>query len=143
MSYVLVIDDDPLFRRLIESAVGKDHNVETAADGHEGYQAALKQPPRLVVLDLLMPTWDGVQTMRAFRSDDKLSGVPVVLLTGSEDEPEIAEVRSLGVSAVLLKTGFSADGLREAVNAAISHAAAAESKRVGGTIPVARQRFDD
>lgn len=143
MSDILVIDDDPLFRTLIEAALKDRHGVETAADGHEGYQAALARPPRLIVLDLLMPTWDGVQTLRALRADETLKGVPVVLLTGAVDEPEVDQAREFGLAGLLLKTEFTAERLVGAVDAALAAGPQDDADIYGsGQIPVAKQRFD-
>ena len=143
MRHILVIDDDPLFRTLVEGTLRTRYKVETAADGHAAFQAALERPPALIVLDLLMPRWDGVQTLRAFRSDETLARVPVVILTGVEDEPEVAEIRNSGVAKLLAKTAFSREGLLSGVAEALSNRTRFRPRGLSpGAIPVAAQRFD-
>ena len=140
---LLVIDDDPLFRTLLRGALGGDHDVETAADGHEGYQLALAETPRLVLLDLMMPTWSGVETLRAFRADAELKAVPVIVLTGLEDAPELDEARSLGADSVIRKTAFSAESLRRDVARTLAAGAAPKPHLFQpAAVPVAAQHFD-
>ena len=144
MSHLLIIDDDPLFRTLLSGALRGKHEVVTAADGHEGYQLALAEKPRLVLLDLMMPTWDGVATLRAFRADEELRGVPVLILTGLDESPELGEARSVGVEGVLLKSAFSTESLRRAVGRLLADDASAGPHFLQpAAVPVAAQRFDD
>ena len=140
---LLVIDDAPLFRTLLRGALGRDREVETAADGHEGYQIALAATPRLVLLDLMMPTWSGVETLRAFRADAELKTVPVIILTGLEDALELTEVRSLGAASVIRKTAFTADSLRRDVARVLAAEAAPKPHLFqAAAVPVAAQHFD-
>lgn len=148
MSHLLVIDDDPLFRTLITRAAATvADEVSTASDGHEGYQAALKVRPDLVLLDLLMPTWDGVQTLRAFRSDDSLANVPVVIVSGSLDSDELYAACELGVSGVLAKSEFSKEGLVKVIDRLLVEFEDPNARRSPGdsavmTVPLAAQHFD-
>ena len=63
---ILVIDDDPLFRSLIVSLLRKQYYVSVASNGSEGFYKALEQPPELAIIDVQMPVWDGLKTLRAF-----------------------------------------------------------------------------
>lgn len=109
MSRILVIDDDPLFRKLICSCLSSHFQVEAAPTGHEGYRRAVEAPPELLLLDLHMPNWNGVQTLQAWRSDEKLKRIPVVLMTGSPDCREARQVEQIGVKAIYSKSNFSRD----------------------------------
>jgi len=80
---VLVVDDDQAIRETLEMAL-QEHDFRTAAaaDG-EAALAWLKQnsPPRLILLDLMMPVLDGWQVIERLREDERLARVPVVVIT--------------------------------------------------------------
>ena len=140
---MLVIDDDPLFRTLIKGTLSGTYPVITASDGHEGYQGALTATPRLVLLDLMMPTWGGVETLRAFRTDAVLRSVPVIMLTGVESGEEFDEAISIGVQAVVRKTTITAESLRDDVARVLADRPKPKPYMLQtSSIPVAAQRFD-
>ncbi len=100
---VLVIDDDPLIRRLI-SATLQDVgglSVREAEDGETGVALAVELEPRVVLVDYEMPGITGVETCRRLRS----SGLDsmIVMLTGSANARTEAEAREAGVSHFLTK----------------------------------------
>ncbi len=83
---VLIIDDDPVARDLIERVVTREGFwVETAADGETGLARAKEIRPTLITLDVMMPRMDGWSTLAALKADPVLKEVPVVMLTMVED----------------------------------------------------------
>jgi PleD family two-component response regulator len=101
---ILVIDDDPLFRSLLTSLLRDEFLVVSASDGSEGYYKALENPPQLAIIDLKMPVWDGLKTLRAFRGNHLLARVPLVVLTSDETGQLTSESLAAGASDYLLKT---------------------------------------
>ena len=90
---VLVIDDDPemvrLLPRLVRS-VSRRYHVRAATGGLGGLAQMQQRRPDLVILDLLMPSFDGYAVLQAMRGDPELRGVPVVVLSArGADEPSI------------------------------------------------------
>jgi two-component system, OmpR family, response regulator len=87
MSYtqnILVIDDDPHLREIVEFALAKaGFKVRCAADGQAGLAAFAEQRPDLVVLDILMPEMDGTEVIKRLR---ETSQVPVIFLTSVDEE---------------------------------------------------------
>jgi len=81
---VLVVDDDPLFRRqVVECLTPKEGvRVEEAADGHEALIQMEAHWPDLLVLDLLMPGMDGFEVLKALREDRRALNLPIVVVTG-------------------------------------------------------------
>ena len=79
---ILVIDDDPLFRSLIVSLLRKNYMVAVASDGFEGYHKALQHPPDIALVDIQMPGWDGLKTLKAFRDHPSLEDTKILMLTG-------------------------------------------------------------
>ena len=84
---VLVIDDDPSARDLMQRALTKEgFRVETAATGADGLAAARRLHPDAVTLDVLMPQKDGWSVLSDLKADPELCGIPVVLVTLTDDK---------------------------------------------------------
>jgi two-component system response regulator len=60
-------------------------------------------PPRLVLLDLKLPKVDGMQVLRQVKSDPRTKAIPVILLTASKEERDVAESYHLGVNSYIQK----------------------------------------
>jgi two-component system, response regulator len=60
-------------------------------------------PPRLILLDLKLPKVDGMQVLREVKSDPRTKAIPVILLTASKEERDVAESYSLGVNSYIQK----------------------------------------
>jgi signal transduction histidine kinase/DNA-binding response OmpR family regulator/ligand-binding sensor domain-containing protein len=81
-STVLVIDDEPLARDLIERALSKEgFHVELAADGRSGLELARKLKPQAITLDVMMPAMDGWAVLTALKADPATANIPVIMLT--------------------------------------------------------------
>jgi signal transduction histidine kinase/CheY-like chemotaxis protein len=81
-STVLVVDDDPAARELLQRTLTKaGFRVECAADGDEGLKQARALRPDAITLDVMMPGRDGWATLAALKSDPELADIPVVMLT--------------------------------------------------------------
>ncbi|HKX62228.1 MAG TPA: ATP-binding protein, partial [Verrucomicrobiae bacterium] len=84
---VLVIDDDPAVRELMQRSLGKDgFRVEVAADGRAGLETAKRLKPAVIILDVLMPSLDGWAVLGALKADPALADIPVVMLTIVDDK---------------------------------------------------------
>jgi DNA-binding response OmpR family regulator len=87
---VLVVDDDPVVRRMLQlSFESEGFTVLTAGDGIEGLEAMRSGHPDVVVLDIMMPKLDGMKVMREVNEDDDLRGVPVILLSAKATSLDI------------------------------------------------------
>ncbi len=103
-SKILVADDDPLLRTLIEhklSAAG--HDVLVAADGNEALDIAARERPDVVVLDAMMPLRDGIDVLRTLKHDPELNLTPVVMLTARRREDDIVGALRLGAADYVTK----------------------------------------
>ncbi|MBI3803133.1 MAG: response regulator [Nitrospirae bacterium] len=59
--------------------------------------------PAVILLDIKMPKMDGLEVLRTIKGDEKLRLIPVVMLTSSREEPDLAESYKLGVNAYVVK----------------------------------------
>lgn len=83
---ILVIDDDPLSRDMIQAFLEREgFAVVTASRGEEGIQLARELRPAAITLDVLMPNMDGWAVLAALKSDRRTHDIPVIMLTVAED----------------------------------------------------------
>ncbi len=89
---VLIVDDEPDIRELIEYNLKKEgYQVFTAANGQEGITQAKKALPDLIILDIMMPRMDGIEACRIMRTMPEFKNTFMVFLTArSEEYSEIA-----------------------------------------------------
>ncbi|HEV7905082.1 MAG TPA: response regulator, partial [Pyrinomonadaceae bacterium] len=84
---VLVVDDDPVARDLLQRALAKaGFKVECATDGEEALHLARTLHPEAITLDVMMPGIDGWATLAALKADPALADIPVIMLTIVDDK---------------------------------------------------------
>ena len=80
---ILVVDDESDIRSYLRTALeNAGFIVETASDGNEALEAARRNLPDLISLDLVMPKHSGVKCYRELQKDKALSKIPVLTVTG-------------------------------------------------------------
>jgi DNA-binding response OmpR family regulator len=98
---ILVIEDDETIAHAVaERLRSAGFSVEVAVDGHSGVDAALRQQPDLVVLDLMLPGLDGLEVCRRIQRDSR---VPVLILTARDDESDVLVGLAVGADDYLTK----------------------------------------
>lgn len=101
---VLVVDDHDLNRELARSILeGAGYRVVLANDGAAGIEAARRERPALVLMDLAMPVMDGYAAARALKSDPDTAGIPVVALTALAMSGDEQAAFAAGVDGYLTK----------------------------------------
>lgn len=105
MATILSIDDDPELQDLVNRLLsGLGHKVQWAFSGEEGYEKARTQRPDVVILDLMLPTLNGIEVLKLFKADPTLRSVPVIVVTAfAEGHLKESEIRALGVFEFLRK----------------------------------------
>jgi len=84
---ILVIDDDPDSRELLQRALETDgYVVATATSGDEGLKLARELSPALITLDVMMPGMDGWAVLQQLKSDEALAEIPVMMVTISGEK---------------------------------------------------------
>lgn len=85
---ILLIDDEDDILEFVKYNLSRDgYEVYTASNGAEGLQEALRVKPHLILLDMMMPVLDGIETCKALRRSPALKNVMIVFLSaiGSEE----------------------------------------------------------
>jgi DNA-binding response OmpR family regulator len=101
---VLVADDDPDILDLVRYRLERSgYAVATAMDGFEAVRLAGELTPALAVLDVMMPSLDGLEATRRLRSDPSTAGIPVILLTAKAQDADVQEGFSAGADDYIRK----------------------------------------
>jgi len=110
---VLVVEDDADFRAVVADFLQLlGCTVNAVRNGLEGLEQGRRNVPDLILLDLAMPVMDGLQFGTIARREQRLANVPIVLMSGSPEGPEVA--LQLQAKAFLRKP-FSLDQLAAVV----------------------------
>ncbi len=101
---VLLVDDDPVSRLILNKTLAEDgHEVFEAVNGREGFEMALELRPDLMVIDWLMPEMDGISLTRALRQTRIGRGAYILILTAMTDEARLVEAFESGVNDFMSK----------------------------------------
>jgi two-component system, OmpR family, response regulator len=127
---VLVVDDEPNIRELVEVAL-KFHGcaVTTAATGGEALRLAESDRPDLIVLDVMLPDIDGFEVCRRLRAGD--NEVPIIFLTARDTTSESITGLTLGGDDYITKP-FSVEALAARVRAVLRRARRQPGRGAGG-----------
>ena len=116
---VLVIDDSQDVHRLLKARLKREElEIASAMSGEEGIALAKKGAPSIVLLDLDMPGMDGFETLRRFKEDSDLRGVPVIVLSGLQSPHDKVTAFDLGAVDYVTKP-FELTELRVRVRSAL------------------------
>src|SRR3712207_6211234 len=123
---ILLVDDEQPIQTLLSYPLQKEgYDVVTAADGREALERFEEMTPDLVVLDVMMPRMDGLETCRRLRAR---SPVPIIMLTAKSDELDKVLGLELGADDYITKP-FSVREFRSRVKAALRRSRMAPANR--------------
>ena len=117
MSLIVIVDDDPDVRDLVEyKLVQNGHEVLSATNGQDALRLVPEVRPELVLLDVMMPGLSGFDVLERLRADAATRQVPVIMLTAKAQEADADRGFTLGANDYVLKP-FSPRELVSRVNA--------------------------
>jgi two-component system, response regulator len=113
---ILLVEDNPYDAELTLRALRK-HNLANrvlhAQDGAEALEFVfaggayserrVEQTPKVILLDLKLPKVDGIEVLRRIKSDERTRSIPVVVLTSSREDRDLAGCYALGVNSYIVK----------------------------------------
>jgi len=102
---VLIIDDEFDIREIakISLQITKRWTVLTAASGPEGLDVSIHQKPDAILLDVIMPDYDGLATLAILKDHPQARSIPVILLTATRKMAMDPEYFRLGIQGILIK----------------------------------------
>jgi DNA-binding response OmpR family regulator len=104
MSSILLVDDDPLLRTLVEHKLRlRGFQVISAESGEEGLRQASAKRPDLIVLDAMLPELGGFEVLQRLKEDAATQAIPVIMLTARKQETDVISALSKGARDYLVK----------------------------------------
>jgi CheY-like chemotaxis protein len=113
---ILLVEDEPAHAEIVRrnfEVLGISNTLKHVSDGqaaldylyhNDGFSDSLASPrPALVLLDLRLPKVDGLQVLKIIKSDNALSSIPVVVLSTSSSEMDVAAAYSCNANSYLIK----------------------------------------
>ncbi len=105
MKTVMVVDDQPNIRQLVEIALKKaDRRIISIESGERAIEVAVSEPPDLIIMDVMMPGgMDGFQAIEILKSNPLTCACPVLIITAKSQAAERRRSEQLGAEGYLAK----------------------------------------
>ena len=103
MQRILIVDDDPVQRKILSQILRDEYDIETAADGQEALKMVRSSPPDLLLLDVMMPIKDGFEVARELRLDEDTKEIDIVFITSESDMDSRMKGWDLGAAWYITK----------------------------------------
>jgi putative two-component system response regulator len=113
---ILIVDDAPENINMLHGILGSDFRVKFALNGEKALEIAFKNPPDLILLDIMMPGMDGYEVCRRLKSADATKKIPIIFVTAKAESKDEKRGFQLGAVAYIKKP-FKDTIVRELVKA--------------------------
>ena len=100
---ILIADDEAYIRLLVRGILGKDYIVLEACDGEEAVDIARTQRPDLILMDIMMPKFDGIGACHVIKSDSVTEGIPVIMVSARGEKLDQEYARDMGADGYITK----------------------------------------
>ncbi len=103
---VLIVDDDPIMHQLVKRHLERaGYEMLSATNGIEAIDIATRELPHVIVMDVMMPEVDGLESMRRLRKSEATKAIPVIVVTANVNEYEASqrESKAIGAAGFLTK----------------------------------------
>ncbi len=105
---ILMVEDEAMLLQVLrDEFVNEGFNVVLAKDGAEGLEAALKEQPDLILVDILMPKMDGITMLQKIRQQPNLAKIPAIVLTNLNDIKIVQQALESGAYDYLVKSDYN------------------------------------
>lgn len=119
MSYVLVVEDDEFYAKIYQKKIAEAGlEVKVFGDGLIALKEAEVNVPKVIVLDLVMPKIDGFLLLQKIKKIEKLSKIPVIVISNLSQDQDIEEAKRLGANQYLVKNDTS---LKEVISTIVRY----------------------
>jgi putative two-component system response regulator len=101
---ILIVDDEAQNLAVLLEILKNDYSVIPAKAGEKALEIAVKNPqPDLIILDMVMPEMNGLEVARRLKSDPKTGSIPILFVSGNDDEKSIQKTEKAGAAGFLKK----------------------------------------
>jgi two-component system response regulator len=125
---ILLVEDNPRDAEMINRAIRKQNIANSLFVAQDGAEALdfifcrgeysnrdLSCTPKVILLDLKLPKVNGLEVLKAIKTDERTRAIPVVIVTSSQEDPDIKTAYSLGANSYVVKP-VSADAFIDAMS---------------------------
>ena len=117
MKKILIIEDDEFLQGLEATKIkNSGYEVITAINGEDGMKRISDSKVDLVLLDLLLPNYDGFQILKKIREGELNKNIPVIVFSNLSEKSDINKANELGATRFMIKSNFSLEELVEYIN---------------------------
>lgn len=114
---ILLVEDDSFVSDIYQTKIGKEgFEVVSAENGLEAMKKLEAGIPDLILLDIVMPYMDGIETLKKIKEKEEWKKIPVILLTNLSEKEKIEEALGLGADDYLIKSHFTPSEVISKVN---------------------------
>lgn len=105
MKKILLIEDDEVLADILaKKLIAAGYEAELIKDGAQGYERILSWKPDLILLDVFLPTLNGIEILNKKREDKSISDIPVLVLSNSLHPTRGTELEKIGATAFMVKS---------------------------------------
>jgi len=116
MKKILFIEDESALQDAVTTVLKEEgYDVRSALDGETGLEAAKREKPDLILLDLILPRMDGFAVLEALKKEEATREVPVMILSNLEGGADIERALGLGATTYLVKTNYRLEEVVEKI----------------------------
>ncbi len=106
--FILVVEDDPILKNLLGHTFADKYQTLYASDGNEALSLLEQKKPKVVLLDLMLPTMDGFAVLQSIRSrTDELKDIPIIVVSNLGQDSDKEKAKTLGATEYLVKAEVS------------------------------------
>ncbi|MFA6515259.1 MAG: response regulator [Candidatus Paceibacterota bacterium] len=117
MKKVLIIEDDSFLQGLEASKIEKEgYSIITASSGEEAMKKIYEPGIDIVLLDLILPNFDGFEILKKIKEVEELKNIPVIVFSNLSEEKSIKKSKELGAIDFMVKSNFTLDELVKHIN---------------------------
>lgn len=110
MKKIFCADDEPFNLEIVQEYLADTYEVDTAENGSECIEYFKSNTPDLIILDHLMPEYDGLEVCKFLKSNEEMKNIPVIIASGNASQKHINEAYQAGADDYLTKP-FEEDDL--------------------------------
>ncbi|MFH0969187.1 MAG: response regulator, partial [Patescibacteria group bacterium] len=119
---ILLVEDDLFILNMYKEKIEKKNfKVECAEDGISALEIARESIPDAILLDVVMPLMDGFETLQAIKKDEKLRGIPIILLTNLGQREDVEKGLKMGAADYIIKAHFTPSEVVDKINSVIEN----------------------
>ncbi len=122
MAKVLIIEDEAFLRQTIAAKLKeKGHQVIESDNGKDGLELSLNSGADIILLDIILPSVDGLSILSHLRQDPRSKTTPVIILTNLAEDDKVKEAEHMGAQAYIVKANSNLEDVIQLTEDELAH----------------------